>query len=70
MLPLEKLVVFMGLYVLLLLWAKLLTEAARQVWRLKWILVVLFVVDWLFVSLDLAVIITLSLLSTPAGIQL
>jgi energy-coupling factor transport system permease protein len=62
MLSLEKLAVFMGLYVLLLLWARLLPEAARQVWRLKWVLIVLFVVDWLFVSLDLAVIITLRLI--------
>jgi energy-coupling factor transporter transmembrane protein EcfT len=62
MLPLAKLVVFMGLYVLLLLWARLLPEAARQVWRLKWVLIVLFVVDWVFVSLDLAVIITLRLI--------
>jgi energy-coupling factor transport system permease protein len=62
MLSLEKLAVFMGLYVLLLLWARLLPEAARQVWRLKWVLMVLFVVDWLFVSLDLAVIITLRLI--------
>jgi energy-coupling factor transporter transmembrane protein EcfT len=62
MLSLEKLAVFMGLYVLLLLWARLLPEAARQVWRLKWVLLVLFVVDWLFISLDLAVIITLRLI--------
>jgi hypothetical protein len=33
MLSLEKLAAFMGLYVLLLLWARLLPEAARQVWR-------------------------------------
>jgi energy-coupling factor transporter transmembrane protein EcfT len=62
MLSLEKLAVFMALYMLLLLWARLLPEAARQVWRLKWVLTVLFVVDWLFVSLDLAVIITLRLI--------
>jgi biotin transport system permease protein len=55
MLSLEKLAVFMGLYALLLL-------SARQVWRLKWVLLVLFVVDWLFVSLDLAAIITLRLI--------
>jgi energy-coupling factor transporter ATP-binding protein EcfA2/energy-coupling factor transporter transmembrane protein EcfT len=61
MLSLEKLVAFMGLYAILLLWAHLLPEAARQVWRLKWVFLVLFVVDWLFVSLDLAVIITLRL---------
>jgi len=62
MLSLEKLAVFMALYALLLLWARLLPEAARQVWRLKWVLLVLFVVDWIFVSLDLAVIITLRLI--------
>ena len=62
MLTLEKLAVFMVLYVLLLLWARLLPEAARQVWRLKWVLLVLFVVDWIFVSLDLAIIITLRLI--------
>ena len=62
MLPLEKLVVFMALYVALLWWAKLLPEAARQVWRLKWVLVVLFAVDWALVGLDLAAIITLRLI--------
>ena len=62
MLSLKKLAVFMVLYALLLLWARLLPEAARQVWRLKWVLLVLFVVDWIFVSLDLAVIITLRLI--------
>ena len=61
MLPLEKLVAFMGLYVLLLLWARLLSAAAQQMWRLKWVLVVLFLVDWLVVGLDLAVIVTLRL---------
>jgi energy-coupling factor transporter transmembrane protein EcfT len=61
MLPLEKLVAFMGLYVLLLLWARLLPAAAQQIWRLKWVLVVLFLVDWLVVGLDLAVIVTLRL---------
>jgi energy-coupling factor transporter transmembrane protein EcfT len=62
MLSLEKLALFMALYAVLLLWARLLPEAARQVWRLKWVLVVLFVVDWLFVSLGLAAIITLRLI--------
>ncbi len=61
MLSLEKLAAFMGLYMVLLLWARLLPGAARQVWRLRWVLVVLFVVDWLFVSRELAVIISLRL---------
>jgi energy-coupling factor transporter transmembrane protein EcfT len=61
MLPLGKLAVAMVIYAALLFWARLLPEAARQVWRLKWVLSVLFLVDWLFVSLDLALIITLRL---------
>jgi energy-coupling factor transport system permease protein len=61
MLPVEKLVAFMLVYALLLLWARLLPEALRQMWRLKWVLLVLFIVDWAFVSLDLAVIISLRL---------
>ncbi len=70
MLSLEKLAVFMGLYLLLLFWARLLPEAARQVWRLKWVLLVLFAVDWIFVSLDLAVIITLRLVLLAGAFSL
>jgi len=70
MLSLEKLAVFMVLYALLLLWARLLPAAARQVWRLKWVLLVLFVVDWIFVSLDLAVIITLRLILLAGAFSL
>jgi energy-coupling factor transport system permease protein len=70
MLPLPRLVVFMGVYALLLLWARLLPEAARQVWRLKWVLLVLFVVDWIFVSLDLAVVVTLRLVLLAGAFSL
>lgn len=59
MLPLERLVAFIGVYALLLLWARLLLDAARQVWRLKWVLISLFILDWVLVGLDLAVIVTL-----------
>jgi biotin transport system permease protein len=61
MLTLEKLAAFMVLYAVVLLWARLLPAAARQVWRLKWILIVLFAVDWWLVGLDLAAIVTLRL---------
>jgi energy-coupling factor transport system permease protein len=61
MLPVQRLALFMGLYLLLLTWSRLLVVAARQVWRLKWLLLALFVADWLIVSLDLAVIVTLRL---------
>jgi energy-coupling factor transporter transmembrane protein EcfT len=62
MLPLERLAAFMALYAVLLLWARLLPEAARQVWRLKWVLIPLFLVDWLAVGLDLAAVVTLRLI--------
>ena len=61
MLPLERLALFSLLYILLLVWARLLAPAAAQVWRMRWILLVLFTVDWWLVGLDLAVIITLRL---------
>lgn len=61
MLPLEKLVAFFLVYVIFIAWARLLPEAARQVWKLKWILGVIFVVDWLVVSPELAVAVTLRL---------
>ena len=62
MLPLEKLLTSMAMYALLLLWSRLLREAARQVWRIRWVLLVLFVLDWLFVSVDLGIIICLRLI--------
>ena len=61
MLPLERLAIFFFVYIIFLLWARLLPEMARQVWRLNWILIVLFLFDWWIVSLDLAVIIVLRL---------
>ena len=62
MLPLERLALFCLLYLLLLVWGRLLRPAAAQVWRMRWILLVLFAVDWWLVGLDLAAIITLRLI--------
>ena len=59
MLPLERLAVFMFLYACVLLWARLLPSVARQAWQLKWVLVIVLIVDWLVVGLDLAIVITL-----------
>jgi energy-coupling factor transporter transmembrane protein EcfT len=59
MLPLGRLLVFIALYLIFLGWARLLPVTARQVWRLKWILLVLFVLDVLLVNLELAVTVTL-----------
>jgi energy-coupling factor transport system permease protein len=61
MLPLEKVILALVFYLGVLLWSRLLEPAARQVWRLKWVLIGLFVVDYFLVSPELAVIITLRL---------
>jgi len=62
MLPLERMLTFMAFYSLVLLWARLLPEAVRQIWRLKWVLIVLFILDWLLVDLNLAVVVSLRLI--------
>lgn len=55
MLPLERLAIFIGLYALFWGWARLIVPAARQVWRLKWVLVLLFALDWWLIDLQHAV---------------
>jgi energy-coupling factor transporter transmembrane protein EcfT len=62
MLPLERLAVVMLIYLGLLAWAKLLPAAIQQIWRLKWVLIILFVVDWLMIDLYLAMVIVLRLI--------
>jgi energy-coupling factor transporter transmembrane protein EcfT len=62
MLPLERMLTFMAFYSLVLLWARLLPEAVRQIWRLKWVLIVLFILDWLLVDLNLAFVVSLRLI--------
>jgi len=57
MMPLERLAVFMGLYILFLLWARLLRQSAQQVWRLKWMLLILFGLDWWLIGLGHALVI-------------
>lgn len=59
MLPLQRLVVAVAFYGLLLLWARLLPAAIRQVWQMRWVLLILFLVDWFLISTELAVAVTL-----------
>ncbi|MBN1642953.1 MAG: energy-coupling factor transporter transmembrane protein EcfT [Anaerolineae bacterium] len=59
MLPVERLALFMALYVLLLWSTRLLVPAARQVWRLRWVLAILLVVDWVIVGPELAIAVAL-----------
>jgi energy-coupling factor transporter transmembrane protein EcfT len=55
MMPLERLAIFLGIYILFLLWARLLVPAAEQIWRLKWLLLLLFAFDWWLIGLTHAV---------------
>ena len=61
MLPIERLAIFMALYLAFLLWARLFSEMLYQVVRLKWVLILIFLVDWWVVSLELAGAVTLRL---------
>jgi energy-coupling factor transport system permease protein len=62
MMPLERIAIFMGFYLLFLLWGRLLVPAAQQVWRIKWLLIILFAFDWWLIGLDLAIIICIRLI--------
>ncbi len=62
MLPLQRLVAAMAFYALLLCWARLLPASLRQIWRLKWVLLVLFLVDWFWISAELAVAVSLRIM--------
>lgn len=62
MLPLRSLVLFMILYLLLFAWARLLPQVLEQIWRIRWVLLGLFILDWWIISLDLALIVTLRLM--------
>ncbi len=59
MLPLDRLLAAIVLYAGFLAWARLLPTAGRQLWRLKWVLLILFTVDWWLVSLELACLVSL-----------
>ncbi len=61
MLALERLVIFLGVYIMFIIWAKLFLRFLKQLDRIKWVLIFLFLVDWLVVSLQLAVEETLRL---------
>lgn len=62
MLSLDKLLIAIGLYVVFLAWARLLPSAARLLWRLKWVLLILFIVDWWLISPELAVLVSLRIM--------
>lgn len=61
MTSIERLLIFIGVYVLFLLWARLLLPTAQHIGRLKWVLILLFAFDWWLISLDHAILICLRL---------
>lgn len=62
MLPVERLLLFLAFYAGLMLWGRLVQPVTQQIWRLKWVLLCLFVIDWLVVDLNLAIVITLRII--------
>jgi energy-coupling factor transporter transmembrane protein EcfT len=62
MTSIERLLIFLGVYLLFLIWARLLTPTAQHIWRLKWILILLFAFDWWLISLDHAVLICIRII--------
>lgn len=70
MLPLERLAPALAGYVVLLAWARLLPAAGRQVWRLRWLLLVLFAADWWLIDFHLAVLVSLRLVLLAGSFSL
>lgn len=62
MTSIERLLIFLGVYVLFLLWVRLIFPTLEQIWRLKWVLILLFLLDWWLISLDHAILICLRLI--------
>lgn len=62
MTSIERLLIFLGVYLLFLIWARLLAPTAQHIWRLKWLLIFLFAFDWWLISLDHAVLICIRLI--------
>jgi len=57
MMPLDRLLIFIAGYFLFLFWGRLLVSASKQIWRLKWFLLLLFLLDWWLIDLSHAAII-------------
>ena len=57
MLPLYKVIAAFCVFAAIIVYSGLLKQTLEQIYRILWILVILFVVDWLVVSPELAVII-------------
>lgn len=67
MLPIARLLVVLALFAALLAWGRLLPVAGRLLWRLKWVLLVLFAFDWLLISLQLAIAVSLRIILLSAS---
>ena len=59
MLPLPQLGGFLIVYAVFLAWGRVLDEAAHAAARIAWLLAILFIVDWFFIGLPFAALITL-----------
>ena len=59
MVPVPRLLLFFVAYAALFWWTRLAKVAWQRLWRLKWALLFIFVIDWIVVDLALAVQVTL-----------
>jgi biotin transport system permease protein len=57
MMSMDRLLIFLSIYTIFLLWARLLVPAIQQIWRLKWVLLILFALEWWLISLEHAALI-------------
>lgn len=57
MMSLERLAIFLVIYILFLAWSRLLLISAQHVWRIKWLLLGLFALEWWLISLSHATLI-------------
>lgn len=70
MLPLGRLIPFAVVVLFMLVMVGLPSRFGREIYRLRWLLVVLFVVDWFFVSFELAVAVTVRLCLLVGSFQI
>ena len=62
MMSLQRLLVFLFFYLIFIIWGRLLKITLKQIWNLKWLFLILFIVDTVFVDVTLAIIVSLRLI--------
>jgi energy-coupling factor transport system permease protein len=61
-LPPEKVIIASSVYFIFIAFARLLPITLNHIWRIRWLLIVLFIFDWAFFGLPLAFTVTVRLI--------